>query len=50
MKRRKFISVTLAAISAVMLKIRAATRRVLYPGRVIPLNEETLKKPAKWMG
>ncbi len=39
-----------AALSAGVLKISAAGRRMLYPGRVVPLNEETLKKPAKWAG
>gem|GEM_PF-4053317 len=50
MKRRNFIRVSFAAVSAVVLKICAAGRRLLYPGRVVPLNEESLKKPAKWLG
>ena len=50
MKRRHFMEVSLAAISVVALKIRMAGRRLLYPGRIVPLNEETLKKLAKWRG
>jgi hypothetical protein len=50
MKRRIFIVVAFTALFAVVLKIHAAGRRMLYPGRVMPLNEDTLKKPAKWAG
>jgi len=50
MKRRHFIEVSLAAISVAALQIRMAGRRILYPGRIVPLNEEALNKPAKWRG
>lgn len=50
MKRRHFIVASLAALSAVALKIRMAGRLLLYPGRIVPLNEEALKKSAKWKG
>ncbi len=50
MKRRNFIRVSFAAVCAVALKVSAAGRRLLYPGRVVPLNQESLKNPAKWLG
>ena len=50
MKRRNFMRVSFATVCAVALKLRMAGRRLLYPGRVVPLNEEAVKRMAKWMG
>ena len=50
MKRLHFIKISLATISVVALKIRMTGKRILFPGRIVPLNEETLKKTAKWKG
>ena len=50
MKRRGFIMTSFVVSSAAALRIWRADKRMEYPGRVVPLNEETLKTVAKWIG
>lgn len=50
MKRRNFIRVSFAVACALALKIRVTGRRILYPGRVVSLDEDSLKQMAQWMG
>jgi hypothetical protein len=62
MKRRKFLAVltgfgTLVAALGFSLfeKIAPASmvkavRTRLYPGKIIPIDEKSLKKPGKWVG
>jgi len=50
MKRRAFLTVCFAVSSSVMLKIWRTDCLPAYPGRIVPLDEQALKKTAKWIG
>lgn len=60
MKRRRFLSMLLrtaigvpaltAAAYLAPKRVTEALRVLCYPGRVEPLNHETLRRPGRWLG
>ncbi len=60
MKRRRFLSMLMrAAVGAPVLaaaayilpkRVTEALRVLRYPGRVEPLNHESLRRPGHWLG